>query len=71
MTGRTPLHAAAHWGQIDCLKTLLRNGANPNLRSNSGKTALDAALHENKAECAAYLKTVMNVVYNSPFPQFE
>jgi ankyrin repeat protein len=42
--GRTALMLAANLGNIDIVKLLLKYGANPLLRSSSGKTARDYAL---------------------------
>jgi len=42
--GSTPLHAAALLGHFNIADTLLRHGADPNVRNNEGHTALDYAL---------------------------
>ncbi len=42
-TGRTALHIAAHKNMKQTVVTLLNRGANPAIKSNSGKTALDDA----------------------------
>ncbi|XP_028987323.1 oxysterol-binding protein-related protein 1 isoform X2 [Betta splendens] len=39
--GNTPLHCAAYRGQKQCVIKLLRSGASPCVKNNSGQTALD------------------------------
>ncbi len=41
--GTTALHLAASWGHFELVKYLVDNGADPTLKDDSGKTALDAA----------------------------
>ena len=41
--GGTPLHHGAYWGQVRSVQQLLRLGADPNLKDQSGKTPLDVA----------------------------
>ncbi|MBE6410603.1 MAG: hypothetical protein E7034_08435 [Akkermansiaceae bacterium] len=40
----TPVHAAVNRGNLEVLKALLKAGANPNLRSSTGSTALEYAM---------------------------
>ena len=39
--GETPLMKAVFFTKVDCVQTLLQNGANPFLAENTGKTALE------------------------------
>ncbi|KAI7858775.1 ankyrin repeat-containing domain protein [Circinella umbellata] len=43
MNGWTALHWASHRGQEDVVRVLLQNGADPNIKTNKGQTALDLA----------------------------
>ena len=52
INGTTPLMAAAAYGQPANVRLLLEYGANPNLKDNQGKTAMDYA-SENKNHKAA------------------
>jgi len=45
-TGKTPLMAAAHFGNVEHVKTLLRSGLDPRQRDNTYKTAMHYALNE-------------------------
>ena len=55
---RTPLIYAAYQGHTKICEMLLALGADPSLKNKDGKTALDRAREENKAECAALLQPV-------------
>jgi len=46
--GWTPLMVAAYNGHVDLVRFLLKNGANPRLRSLEDKTAYDWALEAKK-----------------------
>jgi ankyrin repeat protein len=43
LKNQTPLHRAAIWGHPQIMQVLLENGADPNIRDDDGKTALDLA----------------------------
>ena len=52
------LFFCARYGNIEILKFLIANGANPQIKDVKGRTAIDYALkHENKA-VADYLKSL-------------
>ena len=53
----TPLHRAALEGQADVLRSLLLFAANPTLRDDEGRTALDCALAAPHEECIALLRS--------------
>eukprot|EP01046_Picozoa_sp_COSAG06_P026706 COSAG06_NODE_2312_length_7100_cov_7.782609_9_plen_124_part_00 len=54
----TPLIRAAQNGSTKICEMLLALGADPSLKTKSGKTALDWARANNKPECAALLQPV-------------
>ena len=54
--GETPLMAAAQMGHAEAVKILLAHGADPNLKTKEGKTALSLALEYNHPEIAAVLQ---------------
>ena len=54
----TPLMLAAIYGHPKICEMLLALGADPSLKDNKGKTALDYARANNKPECAALLQPV-------------
>ena len=39
----TALHRASYWGELEVVKHLIANGADPKLKDNNGKTAYDHA----------------------------
>lgn len=45
-----PFHAG-----VECIDVLLRAGADRNIRDVDGKTALDAAIHAERFDCASAL----------------
>lgn len=49
------LTAAAMWGDVDLLESLLQNGADPNLPNAQGNTALHVACYYGERECANIL----------------
>ncbi|HVK53843.1 MAG TPA: ankyrin repeat domain-containing protein [Burkholderiales bacterium] len=53
--GNTPLHNAAHEGNLSSLKQLLDKGDDMNARNNAGKTPLDIADEEGHSEIALEL----------------
>ncbi|MBU6447159.1 MAG: ankyrin repeat domain-containing protein, partial [Verrucomicrobia bacterium] len=55
VTGLTLLHCAALNGQIEVLKYLLSQGADPHLVTPSGQTALHCAALKNQTEAVEYL----------------
>ena len=55
----TPLHKAAYMGNASVCTTLLALGADPAAKNRYGKTALDNARGQNKAECVAVLEAAM------------
>lgn len=52
--GFTALHNAAFWGYTECLKELIKAGAD--ILTRGGKTALELAEDEGETECIAILK---------------
>lgn len=54
--GQTPLHYAAAFGQVPCIRQLLRSGANPALREVSGRTPADLAAAGGYLDAAALLQ---------------
>ena len=52
---RTITHAADSRGYVQLLQILLKNGANPNIRNNHGKTPLQIAAKENDSESVRLL----------------
>lgn len=51
------LTAAAMWGDLNLLESLLENGADPNLFNSQGDTALHMAAYYGETECASQLLT--------------
>lgn len=51
--GKTALMCAAEWNHPDCVKILIRNGADMNLQNNVGKSALDYAQEKRVAATIA------------------
>ena len=54
--GWTPLMRASWEGEPEVVRVLLAAGADKDLRSNNGQTALDIAIEEKKDACAALLR---------------
>ena len=48
---------AARGNHVEAAKVLLKNGADPNIRNEWGKTALDWAMSKNNQEVAELLKS--------------
>ena len=49
------LTAAAMWGDLRLLESLLENGADPNLPNTQGNSALHVASYYGETECASVL----------------
>lgn len=54
--GRTPLHFACGYGEMECAQALIAAGANVNLVDNNRNTALHYASGYGQPETAALLK---------------
>jgi ankyrin repeat protein len=54
--GWTALHHSANWGYAECVAALLALGADPDARSESGKTAADAAAFKGFGAIAELLR---------------
>ena len=54
--GVNALHSAAHRGQVEMIKLLLQYGADPSLKTEDGKTALDFAKADEHEAAAAVLR---------------
>eukprot|EP00287_Rhodomonas_sp_CCMP768_P001108 CAMPEP_0196750042 /NCGR_PEP_ID=MMETSP1091-20130531/79251_1 /TAXON_ID=302021 /ORGANISM="Rhodomonas sp., Strain CCMP768" /LENGTH=95 /DNA_ID=CAMNT_0042097605 /DNA_START=9 /DNA_END=292 /DNA_ORIENTATION=- len=63
--GLTALHKAAKNGHILACKTLIKHGANPNLRSTAGSLPVDLAHRNHRKEVTAFLKKVMSQLKQS------
>lgn len=50
--GSTALHICALRNQTECMKLLLRSGANPQIENREGKTPLDIAKEKEHHICA-------------------
>lgn len=50
--GSTALHICAVRNQAECMKLLLRSGANPQIENREGKTPLDIAKEKDHHTCA-------------------
>ena len=55
-SGSTPLHHAASWGRVEVTELLVAEGADLNVRTISGVTALERALQNNHSQIAAFLR---------------
>ena len=56
--GNTPLHYCVIYNKMECLRLLLRVGANPNIDNNNGKTPYDIAQER-------HCRTMMEMVKES------
>ena len=54
--GRTPLHNAARWVQMEIAELLIANGADVNAKNVDGETPLDLAIEDNQPEIADLLR---------------
>lgn len=54
--GRTPLHIAAYWGNVECVQLLLEVAADPNTTDESGNTPLSDAENRGHKEVLRLLK---------------
>ena len=56
--GWTPLHYAAHHGQLDCAQYLLEEGdCNMHMKDKAKMTAADLAIREDHGDVTAYLNS--------------
>jgi uncharacterized protein len=55
-SGTTVLHTAAAYGLLDCIRLLLRHGADRNAVDDDNKTPYDAAIEYGQLEAAALLQ---------------
>ncbi len=55
----TPLMMASKIGRFNVVKYLIEKGANPNIKTKSGHTALDYAIYNKHDEVIAYLESIM------------
>ena len=53
--GNTPLHWAAFHGHLDVVRTLIKNGANPNVHTKDGYTPLRDAAYRGHTEVVRFL----------------
>ncbi len=51
-----PLHSASYGGHLDTVKTLLKYGANPNLKNYRNELPIDTARRQNKVNVVLYLE---------------
>ena len=66
--GNTPLHYCVIYDKPECMRLLLRVGANPSIENNNGKTPLDIARERhcrNMEEMVCYL--IIMCIYNMNF----
>jgi len=56
--GFTPLHGASAEGNVEMVQLLLAHGADPNARSDTGKTPADLARDRGKSTAAELLASV-------------
>ena len=49
------MHFAAAWGKIDCLKVLVENQCNIQLKTKEGERAREIASRYDQSECVDYL----------------
>ena len=54
--GLTPLMCATRNGHLNVVQYLIKEGANPNIKNNEGKTALDLAEENRHEEVAEFLR---------------
>ena len=52
----TPLHEASFGGHLEIVRYLIKKGADPKIRTNSGKTAFDEAIDNNHRNVSNYLQ---------------
>ena len=56
--GYTALHLCVAWGYLECAEVLVSLGADPQLKTRHGESAIDLALRYNRTDCANYLNCV-------------
>ena len=61
--GRSPLHYAADYGQIEVLQYLISKGANPNTKDKHGISVLLAAIWEGHTNCVKFLIQKVNLFF--------
>ena len=61
--GRSPLHYAADYGQIEVLQYLISKGANPNTQDKHGISVLLAAIWEGHTNCVKFLIQKVNLFF--------
>ncbi|XP_065912827.1 ankyrin repeat and LEM domain-containing protein 1-like [Dysidea avara] len=54
--GTTPLHVASTYGQLNAVKALVENGADPFAVDQEGMTPLDCSMREGQVQCIQYYK---------------
>uniref|UniRef100_A0A1B6DAJ4 ArfGAP with SH3 domain, ANK repeat and PH domain-containing protein n=1 Tax=Clastoptera arizonana TaxID=38151 RepID=A0A1B6DAJ4_9HEMI len=58
--GNTALHMCAIHDKVECMKLLLRSGANPSVRNTEDKTALDIAQEKGHRTCEELLRHALD-----------
>lgn len=54
--GTTPLHVASTYGQLNAVRALIENGADPFIVDQEGMTPLDCSVREGQVLCVEYYK---------------
>lgn len=68
--GNTALHLCAQYDQVECMKLLLRSGADNTLRNSQDKTAMDIARemgHHTCVELVIYILYTCDFIFDSIF----
>ena len=53
---KTPAHHAAFNGHLSCIRLLVDKGADLDIPNANGKTAVELAVEESRANCVQYLQ---------------